>query len=141
VEACDDGNNDNNDGCSADCQNEGPDLIWVFANYDGPATRFDPGTQYNGTISCAVTCNHIQRTAVGVRYVCNSWNNRTQESCSPANHNQWAPDMCANYIDNGVYRDVGHGQCGNSEQTLRQCLNGNCSEGYTWHALSCQCRR
>jgi hypothetical protein len=83
----------------------------------------------------------VGRTAVGVRYVCNSWNGGSQESCSPANHNQWAPTMCANYIDNGVYRDVGHAECGNSEQTLRGCLGGSCSEGVTWHALSCQCRR
>jgi len=112
---------------------------WVFGDYESTgSTTFVWTTQYNGSFSCSDTCDFYGAEATGARWVCNHWDGGTGEGCSPDNHGEWTDDHCSEQIVDGVYLEGSNPACG-SESQIRGYVDGTGSEGYTWHAVECQC--
>jgi hypothetical protein len=111
---------------------------WVFADYTGMQTKYDPGVHWDGTISCPTTCGFIGLKAVGVRFICNvNWANANTEGCDNGNDGQYGRANCGRYIDQGVLNNGTNGE--DCSSGLQSCVNSSCSEGVTWHAIQCQC--
>ena len=114
---------------------------WYFGDYEGIPTIPDPGVYYgsSNSFACADVCAFYGLSAVGARWVCNHYDGGSSEGCGPDNHFEWTDAHCSEQIIDGVYVPGGNPACGGEGQ-LRNYVDGIGSEGYTWHALECQCR-
>ncbi len=133
-----DGSPDSSDPCPDDDTDACVIDEWVFGDYEGGGTTFEWATQYNGSFSCSDTCALYGAEATGARWVCNHWDGGSSEGCGPDNHGEWTDDHCSEQILDGVYEAGSNPACG-SESMLRDFVDGTGSEGWTWHALECQC--
>ena len=133
-----DGVGDTIDPCPDDPEDACVVEEWIFGDYDGGPTVFDPTVHYDGDISCAETCGDFGLSPIGARWVCNHWDGGAGEGCSPANHGEWSDEWCTEQILDGLYVPGGNPACGN-EDRLRDFLDGVGTDPYTWHAIECQC--
>ncbi len=78
------------------------DFEWVFGNYLGTPTIFDPNVHYTGSVNCGVTCADSGRTAVGARFVCNHWDGGSSEGCDSSNHGEYGTANCGWMMRDGV---------------------------------------
>jgi hypothetical protein len=121
---------------SGECQ---PRILWVFANYNGEETTWDPGVMWNGTISCGTTCGYVGRPAVGMRFICNLAGDPDQEGCTAATDGQYGAANCGLWIDEGVLSNNGNTENCSSTGDLFLCLTASCDEYVVYHAIECQC--
>ncbi|MCK6573086.1 putative metal-binding motif-containing protein [Myxococcota bacterium] len=112
---------------------------WVFGHYDGVPTVFNRGTQYNGTVSCGLTCASRGLRAVGVRFICNLGGSGPTEGCDAQNDGQYGRANCDVWYDFGVRRTLQASPEDCAGGNLVNCIGGSCSEGVTYHAIECQC--
>ena len=113
---------------------------WVFANYNAMMqTPWNGGKQWNGTISCSVTCGFLGQRAIGVRFICNLAGAGATEGCDANNDGKPGNANCGKSIDNGIVINMN----GNSEDCangmIANCVAAQCTEGVTYHAIECQC--
>ncbi|MFT4621728.1 MAG: hypothetical protein ACI8PZ_000380 [Myxococcota bacterium] len=113
---------------------------WYFGGYEGIPTIPDPSVYYGGAsaFACADVCAYWGGAAVGARWVCNHYDGGESEGCGPLNHFEWTDIQCTEQVIDGVYVPGPSPACGGEGQ-LRGYIDGVGSEGYTWHAIECQC--
>ena len=113
---------------------------WYFGAYEGIPTVPDPSVYYGGAsaFACADVCAYWGGAAVGARWVCNHYDGGESEGCGPHNHFEWTDIQCTEQVIDGVYVPGPSPACGGEGQ-LRGYIDGVGSEGYTWHAIECQC--
>ncbi len=135
-----DGFCDSDDFCPADPTNSCDESLWIFGNYGGQPTTFDPAVQYQGTVNCVDTCADIGGTAIGVRFVCNLAGRTPTEGCDSAvNEGMYGTDNCGWMVRDGVALT----ENGNTEDCtfsdISACVTGDCNDPVSYHAIECQC--
>jgi hypothetical protein len=134
-----DGLCDTLDPCPDDETDSCPGADWVFGNYPGAAAGWNPAVQWNGDVSCPVTCDALGKTALGARFICNLNGSGPTEGCDDSNDGFYGDDNCGWMVQDGVEMTLN----GNTEDcaggNIIGCVTGTCSEGVTYHAIECQC--